>query len=114
MLLAPAASVVVLAAEEEFDPNDVTPGVEGFIITFVIMLVVLLLILDMVRRIRRVNYRAEVREQIEAEQAAADADADDAGAGGDGVPGVSAARGPEGAATTGEADAAASDGAKPE
>ena len=31
------------------------------------MVVVVLLILDMVRRIRRTNYRAEVREQLEAE-----------------------------------------------
>jgi uncharacterized membrane protein len=61
-------AVLVRAEEEEFDPNLVTPGVWGFVLTFVIMLVVVLLVLDMVRRIRRVNYRAEVRAQIEAEQ----------------------------------------------
>ena len=111
MLLAPAASVVVLAAEEEFDPNDVTPGVEGFVITFVIMLVVLLLVLDMVRRIRRVNYRAEVREQIAAEQAAADDAATGEGVGGSDPRG---ADGPEPTVAAGEADAAASDRTKPE
>jgi uncharacterized membrane protein len=68
-----AAPVIVGAAlasaeEEEFDPNLVTPGVWGFVLTFVIMLVVVLLVLDMVRRIRRVNYRAEVRSLIEAEE----------------------------------------------
>jgi hypothetical protein len=69
--LAPALRVLAAAAEEEFDPNDVTPGVIGFIVTIAIMAVVLLLVLDMVRRIRRVNYRAEARERIAAEEAAA-------------------------------------------
>ena len=72
-MIAGAAPVIVRAAlvradEEEFDPNLVTPGVWGFVLTFLIMLVVVLLVLDMVRRIRRVNYRAEVRAQLEAEE----------------------------------------------
>ncbi len=50
----------------------VTPGVWGFVVTAAIGVVVILLILDMVRLLRRVNYRAEVRERIAAEQAAAD------------------------------------------
>ncbi|WP_430645734.1 hypothetical protein [Agromyces sp. GXS1127] len=66
-----SALTFVSAAEEEFDPNDVTPGVVGFIATILIMLAVLLLVIDMVRRIRRVNYRAEARERIAAEEAAA-------------------------------------------
>ena len=65
MLVVPA--LIVLAEDEEFDPNTVTPGIWGFVITFLIMVVVLLLVLDMVRRIRRTNYRIEVREQLEAE-----------------------------------------------
>lgn len=77
MLVVPAVtSLIAVAAEEEFDPNDVTPGVEGFVITFLVMAVVLLLVLDMVRRIRRVNYRAEARERIEAEEREANGDAD--------------------------------------
>ena len=72
-MIAAAAPVLVgaglvRAAEEEFDPDVVTPGVWGFVFTFLVMLVVVLLVLDMVRRIRRVNYRAEVRAQIEAEE----------------------------------------------
>ena len=67
-MIAGAAPFLVHADEEEFDPNLVTPGVWGFVLTFLIMLVVVLLVLDMVRRIRRVNYRAEVRAQIEAEE----------------------------------------------
>ena len=65
MLVVPA--LIVLAEDEEFDPNTVTPGIWGFVITFLIMVVVLLLVLDMVRRIRRTNYRIEVRQQLEAE-----------------------------------------------
>lgn len=67
-MIAAATSVIVRAAEEEFDPDTVTPGVWGFVLTFLVMAVVVLLVLDMVRRIRRVNYRAEVREQLEAER----------------------------------------------
>lgn len=49
----------------------VTPGVWGFTITAVIMVAVILLIIDMVRRLRRLNYRAEIRERLEQEAAAA-------------------------------------------
>jgi hypothetical protein len=55
---------------EGFDPNVVTPGVWGFVITFGIVVAVVLLIVDMVRRTRRVNYRAAVNEQLDAEEAA--------------------------------------------
>jgi multisubunit Na+/H+ antiporter MnhC subunit len=54
--------------------NAVTPGVWGFVITAAIGIAVILLILDMIRRLRKVNYRAEVRERIAAEQAAAAAE----------------------------------------
>jgi hypothetical protein len=55
------------------DADLVTPGVWGFVITFLLIVAVVLLILDMVRRIRRVNYRAQVREQLASEQLAAEA-----------------------------------------
>jgi hypothetical protein len=97
-----AVVAAVVAAEEEFDPNDVTPGVEGFVITFIVMAIVVLLVLDMVRRIRRVNYRAEVREQLEAERRAEELD-------GGAMPGEGEAQGGSTVAPTGEADAAASD-----
>ena len=56
----------------EGDPNLVTPGVIGFVITFAIAAITVLLVIDMVRRIRRVRYRSEVQEQIAAEVAAAE------------------------------------------
>ncbi|MFD5215599.1 hypothetical protein [Microbacterium sp. NPDC058345] len=66
------------------DPESVTPGFAGFAMIALIVIVVALLIWDMNRRIRRVRYRAEVREELDAEEAAArgetpepDADAKD-------------------------------------
>ena len=51
-------------------PEAVTPGFVGFAVIVVILLAVILLIWDMNRRIRRVRYREEVREELDAEQAA--------------------------------------------
>jgi uncharacterized protein HemY len=55
------------------DENLVTPGVWGFVAIAAIVVVVILLLIDMTRRVRRLNYRAQVREQLEAEAAAEDA-----------------------------------------
>jgi hypothetical protein len=51
------------------DVNLITPGVVGFIVTFLIAAITVLLLLDMTRRVRRVRYREEVREQLDAEDA---------------------------------------------
>lgn len=45
-----------------------TPGPWGFIAFFGVAVVVLLLVIDMTRRIRRVRYRAEVNERLDAEE----------------------------------------------
>ena len=52
-------------------PSDdsVTPGVVGFTVTFLIAVAAVLLVLDMTRRIRRVRYRAEIAEKLDAEKA---------------------------------------------
>jgi hypothetical protein len=55
-------------------PELVTPGFVGFAAVVVILIAVILLILDMNRRIRRVRYREEVREELDAEEAALAAD----------------------------------------
>lgn len=52
----------------DVDPNLVTPGVGGFVAIAFISLLVVLLVWDMMRRIRRGRYRAEVREELDAEQ----------------------------------------------
>jgi hypothetical protein len=69
---------VALAAtpDPDFDPNTVTPGVIGFIAIFLVAAATVLLGFDVVRRIRRVTYRSEIRERLDAEVAARDADAD--------------------------------------
>lgn len=72
---ATAASAVLGAAvrfaeeKPDFDPNSVTPGVIGFVATFLFAAAVLLLIFDMHRRVRRTRYRAEVREMLANERA---------------------------------------------
>lgn len=53
------------------NPDNVTPGVAGFIGTAVIVLAVVLLLIDMLRRIRRARYRSEVREDLDAQELAA-------------------------------------------
>jgi hypothetical protein len=55
------------ADQPQFDPDTVTPGFVGFIATFGVALIVILLVIDMVRRVRRVNYREQVRRQLEDE-----------------------------------------------
>ena len=52
----------------DFNPDTVTPGLVGFGITFLIAAAVVLLVLDMVRRIRRVRYREEIRQKLDEEQ----------------------------------------------
>ena len=52
------------------NPDAVTPGTIGFVVTLGVMVIAVLLIIDMVRRIRRVNMRQQVAEKLDAEEAA--------------------------------------------
>jgi len=52
------------------DENSITPTWVGFAFTFGVAAITLFLIIDMVRRVRRVRYRAEIRERLEEEAAA--------------------------------------------
>lgn len=66
-------SALAAAAETpapEFDPTRVTPGPVGFIAIALVAITVILLLLDMNRRLRRLRYRAEIGERLDAEQAA--------------------------------------------
>lgn len=60
--------------EDTIDPNIVTPGVIGFLLTITVAIAVVLLVIDMTRRIRRINYRAQANEKLDAEEAAAAAE----------------------------------------
>ena len=51
----------------KFNEDSVTPGWLGFVAIFIVAAAVILLCIDMVRRIRKVRYRGEIREQLEAE-----------------------------------------------
>lgn len=62
------------------DPNLVTPGVIGFVLTLLIAVATVLLAIDMTRRVRRVRYREQVNAELDAEQLAA-LDADETAAG---------------------------------
>lgn len=69
--------------------DQVTPGLLGFLLTAFIVVLTALLIVDMVRRIRRVRYRAQVEEEraAAAEAAGIEGDPRTSGAGA-GTPGV--------------------------
>jgi hypothetical protein len=55
------------------DPDTVTPGPIGFAAILFVGIAVILLGLDMVRRIRRTTYRAEIQQRLADEMAARDA-----------------------------------------
>ena len=71
--------IVMLATtptpQPNFNENSVTPTWVGFAATFGVAAIVVLLCIDMVRRVRRVRYRGEIREQLEAEREAAEREA---------------------------------------
>lgn len=61
------------------DPDTVTPGPVGFFAIFFVGVAVVLLGLDLVRRIRRTTYRAEIQERLKNEQAAKNGEHTDPG-----------------------------------
>lgn len=65
----PSPSFGVYTGDEDL----VTPGVIGFVITFLVALITVFLLVDMNRRVRRTRYTQEIREKLEAEAAAEDA-----------------------------------------
>jgi hypothetical protein len=62
--------LAILAAEATTNPAETwySPGVVGFIATFGVTAAAVALIFDMVRRVRRVRYRAEIQAKLDAEQ----------------------------------------------
>lgn len=68
---APTPTPTPTPGEFTGDENIITPGVIGFLVTFLIAVATVLLIIDMTRRVRRVRYRDQVREEIAAEREAA-------------------------------------------
>lgn len=60
----------------QVDDNLVTPGVVGFVATLLLIIATIVLLISMNRRIRRVNRRAEIAAQLDAEEAAARGEGD--------------------------------------
>lgn len=50
-----------------FNPDDVTPGPIGFAFIFLTFVVVALIAFDLIRRVRRVKHREQVRAKLQAE-----------------------------------------------
>ncbi|WP_082487460.1 hypothetical protein [Leifsonia sp. Root112D2] len=50
------------------NPDAVTPGAWGFAIFAFVAILVIVLAFDLVRRIRRVRYREEIAQKLDAEQ----------------------------------------------
>ena len=63
------AAIATPAPTEKPDPASTfySPGTLGFIMTFTVAALAILLIFDMVRRIRRVRYKAEIEARLDAE-----------------------------------------------
>ncbi|PNI07835.1 hypothetical protein CXX84_14465 [Arthrobacter sp. AFG7.2] len=90
---------------EGISEDQVTPGLLGFIMTAFFVVATALLIVDMVRRIRRVRYRAQVEEDRIAAAAAADVDAAEAADAAPGAPAHGQGQGTaDGAADPGQGD----------
>lgn len=66
---------------ETADPSATfySPGTLGFIMTFIVVVAAVALIFDMVRRVRRVRYRAEIQAKLDAEAAGAESGSPAAG-----------------------------------
>lgn len=65
------AAAATPTPEQTVDPTLVTPGPAGFIVIALLSVAVVALVFDMMRRIRRGRVRADIREELDAEQQAA-------------------------------------------
>ena len=94
---------------EGISEDQVTPGLLGFIMTAFFVVATALLIVDMVRRIRRVRYRAQVEEERIAAASAADIEAAEAAEAGS-APAGSGAADPAAGPVSGDSYQGPSDG----
>ncbi|WP_127475796.1 hypothetical protein [Microbacterium sulfonylureivorans] len=70
--LARAASTVTPSPTPTLpDPTTVTPGPWGFVVIVFVAVAVIVLVWDMMRRIRRGRVRADIIEELDAEEQAA-------------------------------------------
>ncbi len=57
-------------AEQPVDPQTLSPGPVGFFAIAIVSLITIFLLFDMVRRLRKVNMRADITAKLDAEEAA--------------------------------------------
>ncbi|WP_371030395.1 hypothetical protein [Pseudoclavibacter sp. JSM 162008] len=69
-MLTLAATAPTPGEELPFNPDDVTPGPLGFFVFIFVAVATGLLVMDLIRRTSRVQARARIREQLQAEVAA--------------------------------------------
>ena len=65
-------ALITKTATDEPTAISTSPGTIGWVFTFFIAVAAVALIADMVRRIRKVRYRAEIQQEITEEQAASE------------------------------------------
>lgn len=70
--LAYAADFTTPSPVQTVDPALVTPGPAGFVVIALLAVAVVALVIDMMRRIRRGRVRADINEELDAEQLAAE------------------------------------------
>lgn len=56
-------------AETAVDPETLSPGPVGFIAIALVAVLTIFLLFDMVRRLRKVNMRADINAKLDAEEA---------------------------------------------
>jgi hypothetical protein len=74
MMVSFLALIPLASPSPAFDPNSVTPTWVGFLATFLVAALTIVLMFDLTRRVRRVRYRGEVGEKLEAERLAEEAE----------------------------------------
>ena len=65
------AATATPTPEQTVDPTLVTPGPAGFVVIALLAVAVVALVWDMMRRIRRGRVRADINEELRAEEQAA-------------------------------------------
>lgn len=68
-----AALLAEVADNEQIDTSKISPGVGGFTVIALLAVALFFLGFDLVRRLRRAKYRAEIQEKLAAEIAERDA-----------------------------------------
>ncbi|WP_372595580.1 hypothetical protein [Actinotalea sp.] len=72
LVAVPAAAPSPSPSQGELDPNDVSPGLLGFVVVFAIVLLCIPLFRSMSGKIRRIEHRAEAEKAAEAARGDAD------------------------------------------